>query len=202
MDAVKIVYVIVRPCGYIMQINPLIRSEGVREVINNFLKLLQAKGKKGEAKYQLPDYIWTDMSCDIFMFLNNNPDVKIDFGTVKWLVDRFHAKYKHNQKDYREDKKNTKVWWCRRYVDVTRYQDPDFKCVPPYPGVGKGEGDSQAAEQMMNILGDFSWIREMNFIKQVFFIHCITDDLNETIVRNNAHKTHVQFTPGIDCKHF
>ncbi len=116
---------------------------------------------------------------------------------IIWLVDRWHAGNKHNMKP-NDEYVQVLNRWCNLNCDLTGPNKDDL--LAAYPGLsdenGKSVGNSEAAEQKMNVVGNFAHVTmSMNFWKQKFFLLWLSCDLNESWTMAHEGKVHSWQTP-------
>eukprot|EP01084_Bolivina_argentea_P150998 263627_1 len=80
--------------------------------------------------------------------------------------------------------------FCINNCDTTKPDKAECKrLLKKYKGLvdqdGKNVGNSEAAEQCMNMIGNFSHVvRNMNFHKQRFYLLWLSYDLNQSFIRS------------------
>ncbi len=131
-------------------------------------------------------YTWTDSGCKLWPYINGNEYLKSLWQFTRWLIDRIHAAMKHNMTG---NNRNAQVRFCREHCDVTRMAVNDKP-----PGV-HGKGNSEKQEQIMAILGAFSWTFNMNFDIQWFFLYWLCMDLNEQFLQK-MYREEKDCSPG------
>ena len=162
-------YFILKPCGFILWNDVLHRSEGVARVVEIWNDLYL--GKTAEER---PCYTWTDSGCKIWPYIINRPSLQAQWRHTWWLIDRFHGGNSHNMPGNRN---GAQIQFCRKCCDVTKMKPED---KPP----GITRANSEAQEQVMNIIGKFQWTFNMHPELQWFFLFWMCFDLNELKVQS------------------
>ena len=163
-------YVIVKPCGIILWIAPLYRSEGAARVVDIW----------GDCYYRQvkPTYTWTDSGCKIWQYIRNRARYAELWRFTRWLVDRFHGKKSHNMTA-------DIVNFCTQNCDVGSMDDELREQAAP--GIA-GKTNSQAQEQVMVKLGKLIWTLSMEHYTQWFTLFWITLDMNTELLCNMKRK--------------
>ena len=78
-------YIICSPCGYILYDAPLLRSEGEARVAE-----IWEEAYVGVDPMSRPNYIFTDISCKVQRYIENNNELKQNWSNTKFVLDRYH----------------------------------------------------------------------------------------------------------------
>ena len=76
------------------------------------------------------------------------------------------------------------VQYCLRHCDITKMSKNYLKKY--FRGISEGEGNSMAAEQIMNKFDGFTHtVQSMDFVTMRFFLFWLCVDLNEIFARRH-----------------
>ena len=183
-------YFIVRPCGFIVYEAPLYKSEGVKRTIEIWNEAFE-----GVAAEERPSYLVADKGCAIRYYINNSDDQQLIDAWSKTIiiVDRYHGGLSHL-----ETEQAINVF-CQKHCDVYKIwkrlikSGQERKMDELFPGLyiegGQPVGNTQAQEQSMNQLGDYSaCLRAMRLDNQIYAMFWIAVNRNEEYARNHPER--------------
>ena len=159
---------------------PLLRSENekvVEEICNDAFSQYEPKNR--------PNYCFTDISCKISRFIKGKEDLEHRWVNTLWVLDRYHGGRKHNMRN----PDSPLIQHCLKHCDITKMDKQYLKTH--FSGLSEGEGNSMAAEQIMNKFDGFTHaIQSMDYITMRFFLFWLCVDMNELLATKNPTKTY------------